>query len=212
MTAGALTYRPQLDGLRCVAISFVLIEHFGGYLGTFVAGGYYGVDLFFVISGYLITAILLKAQHPSFAASYRVFLGRRALRIFPAYYALLFLLLLLDFGPVRESFPWLATYTFNYPAALWETEGRDNQLFYLWSLSVEEQFYLLWPPLVLALRNRRNCLLGVTAAIIAVGYAQATHSIVHALTPFNYTGLINRMGSLGLGASGAIYVSHRLLP
>lgn len=209
MNSSVLSYRPRLDGLRFVAITFVLIEHLGGYLAGHIQGGYYGVDLFFVISGYLITGILLKDTGHSFGQSYRAFVGRRALRIFPAYYLVLLIAVIVSFGPARELFPWLATYTFNYPAAQWNAAHRENSLFYLWSLSVEEQFYLLWPPLVIALRNRKQLLLAITALIVLFGYAQLLFHIVPSLDTYNYTGTLNRMGSLGLGALGAIYVSWR---
>lgn len=212
MKGQIITYRPRLDGLRFIAITLVLIHHFGGYLASFFDAGYYGVDLFFVLSGYLITAILLADTRDSFGAVYRSFLGRRALRIFPAYYALLVILVAIDFTPAREFFPSLVSYTFNYSAAKHLTEGSGNSLFYLWSLSVEEQFYLLWPPLVIALRGNKRALLGLTGVIVILGYSQLTWNIFPQLAPFNYTGLPNRMGSLGLGALGAVYCSWRPLP
>lgn len=211
MKGGPLTYRPRIDGLRFIAISLVLVHHLGGSLAGSMQGGYYGVDLFFVISGYLITGILVRDKGHNFGESYRAFVGRRALRIFPAYYALIIILLIINFGPTRELFPWLATYTFNYPSALIERAHEPNEIFYLWSLSVEEQFYLLWPPLVILLRNRKPALFAATAIIVLIGYSQISHNIFPALTPYNYTGTINRMGSLGLGAMGAIWVSWRPL-
>jgi peptidoglycan/LPS O-acetylase OafA/YrhL len=177
-----------------------------------VAAGYYGVDLFFVISGYLITGILLRDRGHTFRESYRAFIGRRALRIFPAYYLLILVLFLIDFGPTREFFPWLATYTFNYPAAHVEAAGKENAIYYLWSLSVEEQFYLFWPPLVILLRDRKPLLFAVTLAVVAFGLAQISFGIVPQIAIYNFAGTLNRMGSLGLGALGAIWVSWRPLP
>jgi peptidoglycan/LPS O-acetylase OafA/YrhL len=211
MKGGSLNYRPRIDGLRFVAIGLVLIEHFG-WRANYFEVGYYGVDLFFVISGYLITAILLKNPLASFKESYRAFMGRRILRIFPIYYLLVLLLVAMNLPPARELSSWLMTYTFNYGATWYARTGQPNPWYYLWSLSVEEQFYLLWPLLVLALRERRTELLGVTTFIIVLSYAQITFQLVPAMNPFNYTGLFNRMGSLGLGALGAIYVSYKRLP
>jgi peptidoglycan/LPS O-acetylase OafA/YrhL len=208
----ALAYSPRLDGLRCVAIAMVLIEHFGGPVGGLYAGGYYGVDLFFVISGYLITGILLKSSHRSFAAGYRTFVGRRVLRIFPPYYLLIAILVGVNLSPARELLPWLATYTFNYVAATYKAAGHENPLYYLWSLSVEEQFYLIWPAIVILLRHNKPAMVVATATIVIVGYAQLTFDIVPQLSVFNYTGLFNRMGSLGMGALGAAYVSWKALP
>ena len=212
MKGELLSYRPRLDGLRLVAISLVLIHHFGGYLASFFDAGYYGVDLFFVLSGYLITSILLKDSRDSFGEVYRGFIGRRALRIFPAYYLLLFVLVLINFPTARSEILYLLSYTFNYKAALIQASGKENPLYYLWSLSVEEQFYLLWPPVVIALRSRKPILLGAVFTIVVVGYLQLTINLVPAFAPYNYTGLFNRMGSLGLGAFGAIYASWKPLP
>jgi peptidoglycan/LPS O-acetylase OafA/YrhL len=181
-------------------------------LAGFFDGGYYGVDLFFVISGYLITTILLKNPNRSFAEIYRTFVGRRALRIFPVYYALLLVLLVTDIKPAREMILSLASYTFNYAAALRARAGLENPLFYLWSLSVEEQFYLVWPLFVILLRWRTKSLFIFTFAIVLVGYAQLIFGIFPAFRPFDYTGLLNRMGSLGMGALGAIYSLWKPLP
>ena len=75
----------QVDGLRFIAVVFVLIEHFASIIGKYISAGYYGVDLFFVISGFLITGILLNSKG-TFGSVYKKFIGRRTLRIFPLYY------------------------------------------------------------------------------------------------------------------------------
>lgn len=201
-------YFAQLDGLRTVAILFVMVEHFGGELPKYFSAGYYGVDLFFVISGFLITSILMKSQG-GFKTAYIRFTGRRTLRIFPLYYLTLAILYPVDFADVREDIFWLATYTWNY-AAQWR-EG-ENWLFYLWSLSVEEQFYLFWPFVILTLRRWPKTVLAVTLVIVAVSYAQLLYNIFPSQRPYNYTGLINRMGSLGVGAAGAIAFIFGWLP
>jgi len=196
-------YFRELDGLRAFAITLVIIEHFGGPLGSFYSGGYYGVDLFFIISGFLITSILLKSQDSSFWEAYRMFMGRRVLRIFPIYYLALFIFYAVDFASSRADIGWLVTYTWNY-AAVW----NKNELFYLWTLSVEEQYYLFWPLLVFALRYRTRTLFAITLLIVVIGYGQLLFDLFPTLTPSNYTGLFNRMGSLGLGSAGAIAVSR----
>src|SRR6476660_648124 len=104
----------KIDGLRCVAVSFVLIEHYMFYLGKHFSAGYYGVDLFFVISGLLITNILLQPDGRSFLQNYTRFLSRRSLRIFPLYFLVVFLLWLLNFSEVRVYILYILTYTFNY--------------------------------------------------------------------------------------------------
>ena len=137
---------PLLDGLRGVAILLVLVHHFGGPLAGIVDLGYYGVDLFFVISGYLITSILVKTPG-SFLHAYWIFFGRRLLRIFPPYYATLLVLFIANVGNIRDNIFYFSTYTWNYAKDQWHEGG----LFYLWSLSVEEQFYLFWPLIILSL-------------------------------------------------------------
>ncbi len=209
MNSEVLSYRPRIDGLRFLAITFVLIEHLGGSLAGHVAGGYYGVDLFFVISGYLITGILLRDSGHSWGQSYRAFVGRRVLRIFPVYYALLAVLFALNYPMARQLIGPLASYTFNYAAADIQAAHHKNELFYLWSLSVEEQFYLFWPIIAISLRRKKPLLLFITAAIVLFGYAQIKFSIVPSLSMYNYSGTLNRMGSLGLGALGATWVSWR---
>ena len=190
---------PQVDGLRAIAISLVMIEHFGGEIPKHFSAGYYGVDLFFAISGFLITAILLRTQG-SFRDAFRTFMGRRLLRIFPVYYLTLLVLFVLHFENTRRDIFWLATYTWNYAVV----SRGGGQLTYLWSLSVEEQFYLFWPILVLSLRRKNSVLLVLTMAIVIFSYCQLVFRVVPELSPYNYHGLINRMGSLGLGAVGAI--------
>lgn len=140
-----------LDGLRCVAIVAVIWHHaHGDGAGWPISGhGFLGVDLFFVLSGFLITTLLLRERSRSGTISLRNFYARRTLRIFPPYYAILAgLALLLGFvrptatmaGPFFKELPWCLTYTTNWvePTTL---------LSITWSLAAEEQFYLVWPPL-----------------------------------------------------------------
>ncbi len=189
-----------LDGLRGIAMAAVMIEHFGGLPIKYFGFGYFGVDLFFVLSGFLITGILLKCRGKSFGENLWVFTGRRAMRIFPLYYALLAVLFLLNYRGVRTNIVPLATYTWNYYCI-----GADP--FYLWSLSVEEQFYLFWPIVILALRGSRRYMLAVVVLLTAASYYQLLYGTVEWLSKFNYTGLPNRMGSLCVGAIAAILVA-----
>lgn len=202
---------PRIDGLRCVAIALVLFEHFG-WRGESILPGYYGVDLFFVISGFLITGILLKSHGVSLRGELMRFMGRRALRIFPPYYLLLLILVISDVAPARELWVSLFTYTFNYAAPVYNETQASNPLFYLWSLSLEEQFYLVWPFLILWLRPCKAAVVALVAAVVVLGYAQNVWNIVPAAERFSYTGLFNRMGSLGLGALGAVYLTWWQVP
>ena len=206
----SVNYYPQVDGLRAMAISLIMIEHFGGEIPKHFSAGYYGVDLFFVISGFLITAILLNARG-SFRDTFRTFMGRRLLRIFPVYYLALLVFFVFNFGNTRRDILWLATYTWNYVVAS-RGSGQNGQLAYLWSLSVEEQFYLFWPIAVLTLRRKTSVLMVLTMAIVSFSYCQLVFHVVPELSPYNYHGLINRMGSLGLGAVGAIALRKGWVP
>ena len=134
----------QLDSLRAFAILPVLYTHFWKYnwLGTA------GVFLFFMLSGYLITGILLRSRGKPSAL--RNFYFRRALRIAPIYYVTLTLSWLIDPRGIQESFPWHALYLSN----VWFTLKNGWSPWFtahLWTLSVEEQFYLVWPLLILML-------------------------------------------------------------
>lgn len=96
-----MRYFPQFDGLRMLAVLLVLLHHFARHIGDRFATGYFGVELFFVLSGFLITRILYQSQG-SLGAVYRQFTGRRALRIFPIYYLLLVVLLLAGEPSARQ--------------------------------------------------------------------------------------------------------------
>jgi peptidoglycan/LPS O-acetylase OafA/YrhL len=157
---------PALDGLRAIAVLLVLFGHAPLLLARGAAasglwygsrGAWIGVDLFFVLSGFLITRILLQARGS--AGAFRSFWLRRALRIFPLAYAYLALLAALawlapGFAALRDlpAFAWAAGYLANLHIAL---DGwTQPQLALLWSLAVEEHFYLLWPLAALSLSRR----------------------------------------------------------
>src|SRR5262249_19081408 len=129
--------------------------------------GTFGVRVFFVISGYLITQLLLAEQAKTGAISLKGFYLRRAFRIFPASYTYVGLILIFNAVGWVALMPWdptcALTYTVNYPPA------RAWPLGHLWSLSVEEQFYLGWPALLLLLGATRAPLLA--AAVLAIAPA-----------------------------------------
>ena len=128
----------------------VLQSHFAWYVVRFFSAGFYGVNLFFVISGFLITSILLK-KRADFKTSYLNFLGRRALRIFPIYYLVILLFILIGVSNLGRDLPYLLTYTYNYHIQNIGSWDRFYTLY--WSLAVEEQFYLAFPVIVIALKS-----------------------------------------------------------
>lgn len=145
-----------LDGLRAVSVVAVIWQHTAGFNQTdgILSRGYLGVDCFFVISGFLITTLLLREHVSTGRVSLKRFYLRRSLRIFPIYFTVLAAYIVLMFtqrhtAEGREFFhnlPFFATYTSN-----WFSTGGDHATFYFaWSLATEEQFYLFWPPLLVA--------------------------------------------------------------
>ncbi|TMK46543.1 MAG: acyltransferase [Actinobacteria bacterium] len=153
-------YRPGLDGLRAVAVIGVLLYHAGV---RWMPGGLLGVDLFFVISGFLITSLLITELQRSGRIALAGFYGRRARRLFPALAAVLALAVgamalfrpgdLVRFrGDLLASVGYVANWWFIVKhQSYFVASGRPSPLQHLWSLAVEEQFYILWPLGLLAL-------------------------------------------------------------
>jgi peptidoglycan/LPS O-acetylase OafA/YrhL len=152
---------PQLDGIRCIAIVCVIFAHWIAwdinheYISNFP--WVHGVLLFFVLSGYLITNILLDLREKmsesllSLKKALSTFYIRRFLRIFPIYYITIFYLFWINFDNTRELFPWLVSYTSNF----FQSTGKPVGAFTpFWSLAIEEQFYLIWPFLILLLPSK----------------------------------------------------------
>jgi peptidoglycan/LPS O-acetylase OafA/YrhL len=167
-------YLPALDALRAFAVTAVVIEHSRSPEWTWatpVGAGGLGVKIFFVLSGFLITRILLRerlaagrrAESPMTVL--RRFYARRALRILPLFYAVLLTLAVTMPVEIHESLPWHLAYAGNFfNAVRGEWLGPAS---HFWSLAVEEQFYLLWPLVVLLVPVR--ALPGVLMAAIAIG-------------------------------------------
>lgn len=178
-----LKYMKQLDGLRAIAVLAVLWTHylpeqywlFGIYWGGF------GVRLFFVLSGFLITGILLKCREyvtegqQTSLLILRQFYIRRFLRIFPLYYAMLALTALIAIPSVRETITWHITYLSNvYFAIRGDFYGPVS---HFWSLAVEEQFYLIWPWLILFL-NKRYLFPGIVMAVFIAPMFRLTATLM----------------------------------
>jgi peptidoglycan/LPS O-acetylase OafA/YrhL len=171
-----------LDGLRALSVIAVVWQHASGMPGpVFLKPGDLGVDFFFAISGFLITSLLVREGRTAGRISLRKFYARRALRIFPLYYATLLAYIVLMAATCRHKpegtvffrrLPTFATYTYNW----WRNvpDHNDTWIFvHSWSLATEEQFYLLWPPLLvatLAIVARRRIWppLAVLAVLIAI--------------------------------------------
>ncbi|MDF2696000.1 MAG: hypothetical protein K0S65_4383 [Labilithrix sp.] len=206
---------PALDGLRGLAILLVLAHDYNlvesdasrlaRLLGVVLDAGWLGVQLFFVLSGYLITGILLDTRNAK--GYWRAFLGRRALRIFPLYYAVLFAAFvvapLLGHPPAGiENQIWFWTYLSNWA----EPFGRSVSVFpHFWSLSIEEQFYLFWPLVVRRLSPRAlgAACFGLVAVALASRMVVRPTAIGEAAA---YMFTVCRVDALALGALGALLV------
>ena len=199
----AKSHIPSLDGLRAIAAFLVVFYH----AGIEWAPGGLGVLIFFVLSGFLITWLLLKEEEQSGAISLKLFYFRRSLRIFPAFYAywLLFsaVSLLLhkryDVAQAISAF----FYVNNYYQAL---HGDPNTgLSHTWSLGIEEQFYLLWPLLFMLLREARHRLRFLIAAIVLlVLYREALIFLFHRDQGYIYEAFDTRADHLLMGCLLAV--------
>lgn len=159
-----MEYRADVDGLRAIAVLGVVGYH---AMPTVVQGGYVGVDIFFVISGFLITSLLF-ANSDAKTLSLGDFFVRRIRRIFPALILVIaatllagwWLLLSTEFVPLSQSAAaaagFIANFHFWRELGYFDAAAEVKPLLHLWSLSVEEQFYLLWPVLVIWLVARRK--------------------------------------------------------
>ena len=212
-------FRPDVEGLRAVAVVAVVLAH--AALG--VPGGYVGVDVFFVISGFLITRLLLAEARATGRISFAGFWARRARRILPAATVVTLATLAasavwapaLRLGAIAADALSAALFSVNWRLAARATDYFDasspaSPFQHYWSLSVEEQFYVAWP-LLLALvllgarevRRRTPLLL----AVLAVGVAASLWASVHLTplsAPYSYFGTHTRAWELGLGALVAL--------
>ncbi|WP_051683726.1 acyltransferase family protein [Blastococcus sp. URHD0036] len=231
---GAHHVRGDIEGLRAVAVLLVIADHLFGW----PHGGFIGVDVFFVISGFLITGLLLREHRATGRISFPDFYRRRIRRILPASVLVLVVTVVLAHvvffaNRARETADdalWALLFAGNWHFAI---DGTDYQqagdavspLQHYWSLSVEEQFYVVWPVVLLvvlglAARRGRSGLWAVAAVgvlVVAGGYAWAVHETADAPT-WAYFSTFSRSWELGLGAllavcaPAAVRIPARLRP
>lgn len=187
-----LPYRPDIDGLRAIAVMLVLIFH---AFPLALPGGYIGVDIFFVISGFLISSIIFKnLNHDSF--SLREFYVRRIRRILPCLILVLVTTLIAGlFLLFPDEYRQLGKYTFksglfilnfsfSHKGGYFDTGSQLRPLLHLWSLCIVEQYYIVWPLLVAFVwRQKRQWLLYVTLALIIVSFI--SNIILTSVRPMN---------------------------
>ena len=211
-----MSYRPDIDGLRALAVSLVVVFHL--FPGA-APGGFYGVDVFFVISGYLITGIILR-EIAGGEFRFRRFYARRVRRLFPALFTVLAAVLALGsvvMFPVDLKALGVDTLAsiFFVPNLLYGNEGgyfkvlaESKPLLHLWSLGVEEQFYLAWPLLLVITRAKyRIWILVILAALsfeygIYLGKADPTMAFYSPLSRLWELGVGGVLAALGVERSG----------
>ncbi|CAB4543149.1 unannotated protein [freshwater metagenome] len=230
------THVPALDGIRGVAVLLVFISHFHWILSpdpflakvtpwhfinrTFEAG-FLGVDIFFVLSGFLITSLLLKERFNNQSGMLSRFYKRRALRLLPALYAVL----IVNFFVSRwENFPsdiqwrttWHALLYLNNWNIVWNFGATQDDLGYLWSLGIEEQFYIVWPIVMIAIAALKIppkiavSLTALLAVVVTWHRFDLWNNGVSWL--FLYVRTDARVDSLLIGASFAYVYRHYRVP
>lgn len=213
-------YRPDIDGMRAVAVLAVIAYHF---TPANFPGGFIGVDIFFVISGYLITGILVKAidehEYPSFHSLLSDFYQRRIRRIFPALALVLaaclvtgwFVLFSSEYARLGKYVAAGAGYIENF--VLWSEAGYFDHaaitkpLLHLWSLAVEEQFYIAWPLLLWLFCRRRWPLLTTIGVIALAAFVLNVCLVLNGQTTHAFYSPLSRTWELMTGAWLA--VAHR---
>ncbi|WP_316180358.1 MULTISPECIES: acyltransferase family protein [unclassified Bradyrhizobium] len=178
-----IKYRPDVDGLRAVAVICVVLFH---AFPTLLPGGFVGVDVFFVISGYLITSILVSDLDDN-KFSFLTFYARRVRRIFPALLTVLIVCLIAGWllllsaeyeqlgKHVAGGAAFIANFLFWKEANYFDTSANIKILLHLWSLGVEEQYYLIWPAMVWAAWRVRLNLVVVTVVLLVGSFAFNLH-------------------------------------
>lgn len=195
-------YQPQLDGLRAVAILGVLFHHFGLHIPEFFEYGPISVRLFFALTGYFITIWLWRADDAAKSAGVgvwrelMVFHARRLLRIVPPLYLSLGIAAVLGLELVRRDLPWHMLFASNIYVC--KVGYWPETVSHLWSLSVQEQFYLLWP--VVVLLTPRRWFPGILAAAIVLAFGYRLACILNDVNPvIRWTMLPGSLDSFATG-------------
>ena len=220
-------HMPALDGVRAIAILIVMVYHLEWLipeLHPYVKGGFLGVDVFFVLSGFLITSILLSEKEKTGGVSLLNFYIRRCLRLIPAFWLFLigiyvfgsFLLPQFQSGLVygRNDFLYAITYTMNWFSAT--NTGFDSNLNHSWSLAIEEQFYIIWSLILFTAFSgkwKNKHILLLTLGLIAV---LCLSRVIRASAGTDWRVLYystdTRIDSLLMGCSASMLFVWKILP
>ncbi|WP_158590363.1 acyltransferase family protein [Noviherbaspirillum cavernae] len=222
-STGKISYRPDVDGLRAIAVMSVVLFHLDF---NALPGGFVGVDVFFVISGFLITKII-AAEIADGTFSFRQFYARRIRRILPVFFLVVaatiaagsILLLPEDRNALLKSVQFAlrfgANIYFSKSQGYFDLSSEEKPLLHLWSLSVEEQYYFIWPLLLVLLyatgrrlsgqAPQQKLIIGITAALTVAGFVFTQHAIeTHAAKERLYFLLHARFGELMIGSLTAM--------
>lgn len=221
MTSNGLAYRSEIDGLRAIAVLSVVLYH----VGIAPRAGFVGVDIFFVISGYLITALLLREHDDTGRIDLFAFYARRVRRIFPA--AVVVVLAVLAVCPLLlppeamiravNSAAAAAVFVANIffqsmTGGYFDPRAEDMPLLHLWSLSVEEQFYVLWPALLIGLLRWRPALLPQILAGLGLASLLLAELLIHANSDAAFYQMPARFWELAAGGLVAVSSTQGTVP
>lgn len=216
-TTSRSSYRPDIDGLRGIAVTLVVLFH---AFPRLLPGGFIGVDIFFVISGFLISSIIFQALSGN-SFSFFSFYARRARRIFPCLLLVLlsclvigwFLLVADEYSRLGKHVFAATTFVSNF--VLWsetgyfDTASGEKPLLHLWSLSIEEQFYLVWPWLITLMWKRALNHLALMFIVLVASFALNLIDISNDIIAAYYSP-IGRFWELIAGACLAYHLSPAL--
>lgn len=201
-----IQYRPDIDGMRAIAVLAVVIYH---YFPKFLPGGFIGVDVFFVISGYLITGLLKKEYEAKSTISLTQFYLRRIRRIFPslalllgftavAGYYVLFPYQLAELGKhLKSAVSFLANFRLYRETGYFDAGAETKPLMQLWSLAVEEQFYIVWPFLFLYC-NSINRIKKIASVLVGLSFSYCVYKTFENKS-FAYLMPYTRFWEIGVG-------------
>lgn len=199
----------EIQGLRALAVLLVIAYH-----GKFLSGGFIGVDIFYVISGYLITGLLLRELRETGSISLSNFYSRRIKRLLPSTFLVLLSTAVISFivmpssarSNLGRNIIAAALYVSNYVFAWWQNDYQNlgatpSPIIHFWSLAVEEQFYLLWPLLILlAARNGRHSRVFKLLALVTLSSFALSLFATSRFPIWSFYALPTRAWELGIGA------------
>jgi peptidoglycan/LPS O-acetylase OafA/YrhL len=218
-------YQPELDGLRFYAFLGVFVFHILPETRAFYSGlhlplkplwvgvakfGACGVDLFFALSAFLITSLLLRERQQTGGISLRLFYVRRILRIWPLYFVVLAVAVVLAHTVPGQSLPWYYLVGYLLFVGNWINAalGRPQSVCApLWTVSIEEQFYLVWPVLMKML-GRRGMIIAAVVTFLLATLSQIGVALTGLSTRYIYYGSASRSGSLALGILLALFADR----